>query len=179
MPPNRSPTPSRKRKRSPARTAPFDAGVVDSQISSLTQLFDIRNGGFGTRTEISALFFARLDSGAVPAHAPPAAPTAESICWPWPRPRWKKWPAAACTTSSRGGFHRYSVDERWLVPHFEKMSYDNSELLKNYLHGWQVTQNPLLAANRRRHHSLGQRSLVRPASRRILRQPGCRLFARR
>jgi hypothetical protein len=43
-----------------------------------------------------------------------------------------------------GGFHRYSVDEKWLVPHFEKMSYDNSELLKNYLHGWQVTQNPLL-----------------------------------
>ena len=43
-----------------------------------------------------------------------------------------------------GGFHRYSVDERWLVPHFEKMSYDNSELLKNYLHGCQVTQNPFL-----------------------------------
>jgi uncharacterized protein len=43
-----------------------------------------------------------------------------------------------------GGFHRYSVDERWLVPHFEKMSYDNSELLKNFLHGWQVTRNPFL-----------------------------------
>jgi len=43
-----------------------------------------------------------------------------------------------------GGFHRYSVDERWLVPHFEKMSYDNSELLKNCFHGWQVTQNPFL-----------------------------------
>jgi len=43
-----------------------------------------------------------------------------------------------------GGFHRYSVDERWLVPHFEKMSYDNSELLKNYLHGYQATQNPFL-----------------------------------
>ncbi len=42
-----------------------------------------------------------------------------------------------------GGFHRYSVDERWLVPHFEKMSYDNSELLKNYLHGFGVTRNPL------------------------------------
>ena len=36
------------------------------------------------------------------------------------------------------------MDERWLVPHFEKMSYDNSELLKNYVHGWQVTQNPFL-----------------------------------
>ena len=37
-----------------------------------------------------------------------------------------------------GGFHRYSVDEHWIVPHFEKMSYDNSELLKNYVHGYQV-----------------------------------------
>jgi uncharacterized protein len=42
-----------------------------------------------------------------------------------------------------GGFHRYSVDERWCVPHFEKMSYDNSELLKNYLHAYQVTSKPL------------------------------------
>src|SRR5260370_11744072 len=40
-----------------------------------------------------------------------------------------------------GGFHRYSVDERWLVPHFEKMSYDNSELLKNYLQASQVVDN--------------------------------------
>ena len=38
-----------------------------------------------------------------------------------------------------GGFHRYSVDERWVVPHFEKMCYDNSELLKNYLHAYQAT----------------------------------------
>jgi uncharacterized protein len=41
-----------------------------------------------------------------------------------------------------GGFHRYSVDERWCVPHFEKMSYDNSELLRNYLHGYQVLGLP-------------------------------------
>jgi uncharacterized protein len=44
-----------------------------------------------------------------------------------------------------GGFHRYSVDERWVVPHFEKMSYDNSELLKNYVHAWQVTGIQLFA----------------------------------
>ena len=37
-----------------------------------------------------------------------------------------------------GGFHRYSVDEHWVVPHFEKMAYDNSELLKNYLHAYQT-----------------------------------------
>ena len=45
-----------------------------------------------------------------------------------------------------GGFHRYSVDERWVVPHFEKMSYDNSELLKNYVHGYQATGNAFFAA---------------------------------
>jgi uncharacterized protein len=38
-----------------------------------------------------------------------------------------------------GGFHRYSVDTRWLVPHFEKMLYDNSLLVPAYLHGWLVT----------------------------------------
>jgi uncharacterized protein len=38
-----------------------------------------------------------------------------------------------------GGFHRYSVDERWLVPHFEKMLYDNALLIPAYLHGWLVT----------------------------------------
>jgi uncharacterized protein len=38
-----------------------------------------------------------------------------------------------------GGFHRYSVDERWLVPHFEKMLYDNALLVPVYLHAWVVT----------------------------------------
>jgi uncharacterized protein YyaL (SSP411 family) len=45
-----------------------------------------------------------------------------------------------------GGFHRYSVDERWIVPHFEKMCYDNSELLKNYVHAYQATGSEFFAA---------------------------------
>ena len=45
-----------------------------------------------------------------------------------------------------GGFHRYSVDARWLVPHFEKMLYDNAQLARLYLHGWQVTSEPLFRA---------------------------------
>ncbi len=44
-----------------------------------------------------------------------------------------------------GGFHRYSVDERWVVPHFEKMCYDNSELLKNYVHAYQATDSEFFA----------------------------------
>jgi len=42
-----------------------------------------------------------------------------------------------------GGFHRYSTDEHWLVPHFEKMLYDNALLAQAYLEGYQVTGNPL------------------------------------
>jgi hypothetical protein len=41
-----------------------------------------------------------------------------------------------------GGFARYSVDERWLVPHFEKMLYDNAQLVRVYLHAFQVTREP-------------------------------------
>ena len=38
-----------------------------------------------------------------------------------------------------GGFARYSTDDQWLVPHFEKMLYDQAGLLRAFLHGWQVT----------------------------------------
>jgi uncharacterized protein YyaL (SSP411 family) len=45
-----------------------------------------------------------------------------------------------------GGFHRYSVDARWLVPHFEKMLYDNALLTSAYLHAWVVTDDDLYRA---------------------------------
>lgn len=41
-----------------------------------------------------------------------------------------------------GGFHRYSVDAEWLVPHFEKMLYDNAQLSRIYLRTWQTTRDP-------------------------------------
>jgi uncharacterized protein YyaL (SSP411 family) len=117
--------------------AEFDPGVVDEQISSVTKQFDIKNGGFG--------------------HAPkfPHASAVDLVLERYQQTREKHLLAMIETTLEKmarggvydqlaGGFHRYSVDERWLVPHFEKMSYDNSELLRNYLHGCQVTQNPLL-----------------------------------
>ena len=42
-----------------------------------------------------------------------------------------------------GGFHRYSTDAEWLVPHFEKMLYDNALLSQAYLDAYQVTKKPL------------------------------------
>ena len=62
-----------------------------------------------------------------------SAPSSTALC--------REWPEAACTISSAGGFHRYSVDARWIVPHFEKMSYDNSELLKAYLDAYALFGN--------------------------------------
>jgi uncharacterized protein YyaL (SSP411 family) len=41
-----------------------------------------------------------------------------------------------------GGFHRYTVDANWEIPHFEKMLYDNASLMRVYLHGWQLTGDP-------------------------------------
>ena len=115
----------------------FDLEVVDSQISSMTQQFDIRNGGFGRAPKFphaSAvdLLFERYRR------------TGERHLLAMSEATLEKMARGGVYDQLAGGFHRYSVDEHWLVPHFEKMSYDNSELLKNYLHGWQVTQNPFL-----------------------------------
>ena len=117
--------------------ADFDLGVVDEQIASITKLFDIKNGGFGRAPKF------------------PHASAIDLLLERYQQTKEKHLLAMAETTLEKmsrggvydqlaGGFHRYSVDERWLVPHFEKMSYDNSELLKNYLHGYQVSQNPFL-----------------------------------
>jgi len=114
--------------------AEFDLGVVDSQISSMTQAFDIRNGGFGKAPKFphaSAvdLLFERYRQ------------TGEKHLLAMAETTLEKMSKGGVYDQLAGGFHRYSVDERWLVPHFEKMSYDNSELLKNYLHGSQVSRN--------------------------------------
>jgi uncharacterized protein len=49
-----------------------------------------------------------------------------------------------------GGFHRYSVDERWFVPHFEKMLYDQAQLALSYLEAYQITHDSLFAGVARR-----------------------------
>jgi len=117
--------------------ATFDPAVVEEQIASITQLFDIKNGGFGSAPKFphaaaTDLVLERYQQ------------TGEKHLRAMAESTLEKMARGGVYDQLAGGFHRYSVDERWLVPHFEKMSYDNSELLRNYLHGWQVTQNPFL-----------------------------------
>ena len=115
----------------------FDAAIVDSQIASISQLFDAQHGGFGRSPKFAHpsaidLILERYQQ----TKSRPLLTMAESTL--------EKMARGGVYDQLAGGFHRYSVDERWLVPHFEKMSYDNSELLRNYLHGWQITGNALL-----------------------------------
>ena len=59
------------------------------------------------------------------------------------RTRCARWPRAACTTRSAAASRATRSTPYWLVPHFEKMLYDNALLARAYLHGWQVTGEPL------------------------------------
>jgi uncharacterized protein len=67
-----------------------------------------------------------------------------------------------------GGFARYSTDNDWLVPHFEKMLYDNALLARVYLHAWQVTGNPLY--KRITEETLDFVARTAPRGRRLLQQ---------
>jgi len=111
--------------------AEFDLSVVDAQIRSLTQQFDIKNGGFGRAPKFP-------HCSAIDLILERFQQTKERHLLAMAETTLEKMARGGVYDQLAGGFHRYSVDERWLVPHFEKMSYDNSELLKNYLHRYQL-----------------------------------------
>ena len=113
--------------------AEFDLGVVDAQIQSITQLFDIKNGGFGRAPKFP-------HPSAIDLLLERYKQTKEKHLLAMVETTLEKMARGGVYDQLAGGFHRYSVDERWLVPHFEKMSYDNSELLKNFLHASQISE---------------------------------------
>jgi uncharacterized protein YyaL (SSP411 family) len=104
--------------------------LVDKIAASILRQFDPRNGGFGSQPKfphpgaLDLLLQVAVNRGNKPAGLAFAA-TLEHMA------------RGGVYDQLAGGFHRYSVDERWRVPHFEKMLYDNTELLRNYLHGYQ------------------------------------------
>ena len=111
--------------------ADFSPRIVGVMVQSALPIFDDKHGGFGGAPKF-----------------PHSSAIDLLIDW-YARTREERVATVITTTLTKmanggvydqlgGGFHRYSVDERWIVPHFEKMSYDNSELLKNYVHAFQV-----------------------------------------
>jgi hypothetical protein len=119
-------------------SAEFSSTVVDAIVDSALQMFDSTNGGFGQAPKfphpsiIDLLIdqYGRSGDGRLK-HV--FTTTLEKMA------------RGGVYDQLAGGFHRYSVDERWVVPHFEKMSYDNSELLKNYVHAYQATGSEFFA----------------------------------
>jgi uncharacterized protein len=114
----------------------FDARVIDSVVDSAHKQFDPAHGGFGHAPKFPHagtvdLLLERYQSSRNPELLQIAERTLEGMA------------LGGVYDQIAGGFHRYSVDERWCVPHFEKMTYDNSELLRNFIHGYQVTGQPL------------------------------------
>jgi uncharacterized protein YyaL (SSP411 family) len=113
------------------RHAEFSPRLVGIMVQPAVAAFDEKNGGFGGAPKF------------------PHASTIDLLLDWYARTGEERVASVISTTLTKmskggvydqlgGGFHRYSVDERWIVPHFEKMSYDNSELLKNYVHAYQV-----------------------------------------
>jgi uncharacterized protein YyaL (SSP411 family) len=119
-----------------AKPGAVTSGLVERGADQMAGMFDIRYGGFGT----------------APKFPHPAACEFLLARWhdtklDWQREVVEKTLTAMARGGIRdhvgGGFHRYATDERWIVPHFEKMAYDNSELLRAYLSAYQSLGTPL------------------------------------
>jgi len=105
-------------------------GLVDKLVSSILTRFDPLNGGFGSQPKFPHPAALDLLLQVAMNRENPLAGRAFTTTL-------EKMAQGGVYDQLAGGFHRYSVDERWGVPHFEKMLYDNTELLRNYLHGFQ------------------------------------------
>lgn len=101
--------------------------LVDSAVSAIAREYDARYGGFGAspkfpHTSAIELLLGRYDRTGERWMIDAVANTLRRMA------------KGGIYDQLAGGFHRYSTDEKWIVPHFEKMLYDNAPILKNYIH---------------------------------------------
>jgi uncharacterized protein len=109
---------------------PVDAGVLDAAVAQLADAYDAKNGGFGGAPKFppaSAIEFLLLRG-----EQEMALGTLHAMA------------RGGIHDQIGGGFARYSVDDSWTVPHFEKMLYDNALLARAYLHGFRTSGEPAL-----------------------------------
>jgi uncharacterized protein YyaL (SSP411 family) len=110
-------------------TKPMNPRALDDAVAALRPQYDPANGGFGQAPKF------------------PPASTLEFLLRRGERDMTthtlRAMASGGMYDQVGGGFARYSVDAYWLVPHFEKMLYDNALLARAYLHGWQVSGEPL------------------------------------
>ena len=120
----------------PRGFTPLTTEVMHNAYSQLATQFDHLNGGFGNAPKfpqpMTPEFLLRYNRHGFNARALEMVElTLQKMAY------------GGIYDQVGGGFHRYSTDAYWLVPHFEKMLYDNALLARLYLHAWQVTGKPL------------------------------------
>ena len=116
----------------PPSGEPLTSGLLSAVVPALRRSFDPRDGGFGPAPKFPAASTIEL---LLRLHAASGDEDALGMA----RLTVDRMAAGGMYDLLGGGFHRYSVDAHWLVPHFEKMLYDNALLASAYLHAWVVT----------------------------------------
>jgi len=114
--------------------AVLNADVLDNAYRSIARSYDSSRGGFGNAPKFPAPMTLEflLKTFQRTGDSKPLE-MADFTC--------RKMAQGGIYDQLGGGFHRYSTDARWLVPHFEKMLYDNAQLVRVYLHLFQITRD--------------------------------------
>ena len=123
--------------------APIDYAVIESGFSIFRRTYDSEMGGFGPAPKFPrpAVFEFLLRYHARTGNREALEMTLHTL---------RKMAEGGMNDQLGGGFHRYSVDERWFVPHFEKMLYDQAQLATSYLEAFQITGEKSFAETARR-----------------------------
>jgi len=116
----------------------LNLAIVDRIVESILKQADPRHGGFGSQPKFP-------HPAALDLLLEAATRTNNDHAYETAMLTLTRMSKGGVYDQLAGGFHRYSVDERWVVPHFEKMLYDNTELLRNYVHAYQSFVKPEFA----------------------------------
>ena len=115
---------------------PPSAADLDVAVTALRQSYDTARGSFGRAPKFPpSMVLEFLLRHAARSGSPESLAMVQGTCEAMAR--------GGIYDQLGGGFARYSVDDAWVVPHFEKMLYDNALLLRVYLHWWRATGDPL------------------------------------
>ena len=115
---------------------PLDRKLISAAVKTLESSYDATHGGFGGAPKFPSPTNLELLLSEYQREA--SKPILEMVT-----NTLDKMAYGGMYDQIGGGFHRYSVDARWLVPHFEKMLYDNAQLAKIYLQAYHFTKNPV------------------------------------
>ena len=112
----------------------LNLNILEKASLNLNQAFDKNNGGFGGAPKFpQPLIIEFLLRNYLKSNSTSTLSIIETTL--------KKMAQGGLYDHIGGGFHRYSVDNKWLIPHFEKMLYDNALLTRVYLHAYQINKN--------------------------------------